>query len=477
MSIPISRNDLGMGSKGFDFMLLSIYLSLVAIGIAMVYAVGYRGEGYAAMSMGDFLTKAQAGKQMLFAFLSMILMGFIMSIDWKFWRTFAYLVYGAGIFFLILVLIFGKVINGAKAWFFIGGFGIQPVELAKLGTCLALSSFVSSPSVNLRDQKTQSWILGLLLLPISLILLQPDLGSCLVFFSFSIMLYREGMSPLPFWIGFGLLAVLIIGLKFEPNAVVLCLMIFSAVFFSIFIAEQRGLWIALVVATVGISTYLFFKENYQASLLTMLALVSVFIAVHSRRGRFKLVMLTTSALLVCAGIVYGSNLVFGLLKPHQKDRINVWLRPDKVDPRGAAYNLIHSKMAIGSGGLLGKGYLDGTMTQLNYVPEQSTDFIFCTIGEEHGFLGTLAVIGFYVVLLIRIVQVAERQRSYFSRCYAYGVAGIFFTHVLINVGMTMGLMPVIGIPLPFVSAGGSSLLSFTGMFAVLLKLDSHRYSV
>ncbi len=477
MSIPISRRDLGMGSKGFDFLLLSVYLSLVAIGIAMIYAVGYRGEGYSAMPLGEFLFKAQAGKQIVFAAIALILMGFIMSIDWKFWRTFAYLVYGAGIVFLLLVLVFGKTINGAKAWFFIGGFGIQPVELAKLGTCLALSSFMSAPSIDLREQRTQGFIALLLGLPMFLILLQPDMGSCLVFLSFSIMLYREGMTPLPFWLGLIMMAVLIIGLKYEPNGVVFSLMILSSIFFVIFISEMKGLWIFGLAVVVGVATYLFFKGNLQGAMLTMLCLVSLFIAVHSRRGRFRVVLMTTVALLVCSAVVYGSNFAFGVLQKHQQDRINVWLKPDKADPRGVAYNSIHSKMAIGSGGWTGKGFLEGTMTQLNYVPEQSTDFIFCTVGEEHGFIGTLAVIGFYMVLLIRLVQVAERQRSYFSRCYAYGVAGIFFTHVLINVGMTMGLMPIIGIPLPFVSAGGSSLLSFTAMFAILLKLDSHRYSV
>jgi rod shape determining protein RodA len=415
---------------------------------------------------------------MIFVGISLILVGFIMSIDWKFWRTFAYVFYGAGLLGLLLVLIIGKEINGAKAWFMIGGFGIQPAELAKLGTCLSLSNMMSSPNIDFRETRTQMAIGGLLLIPMFLIMLQPDAGSCLVFLSFSIMLYREGLSPLPYVVAFGLASVFIMGLKYDPHLVFFCLMMLTSTLYVVFIAEQRLLWITSMIGLVSVALYAFFSGRQEIGILIMLLITLVFVIVHSRRGRFKLVVFASSALFIGGVILYGSNFAFyNVLRKHQQERLNVWLNPDKVDPRGAAYNSIHSKMAIGSGGLAGKGFLEGTMTRLNYVPEQSTDFIFCTVGEEHGFIGTAAVIGFFLLFLIRIVQIAERQRSNFSRCYAYGIAGIFFVHFLINVGMTMGLMPIIGIPLPFVSAGGSSLLGFTGMFAILLKLDSHRYSV
>ncbi len=477
MAISVSRDTLGIGSRSVDYLLLATYFCLMGIGWVMIYAVGYKSEGYSHLPIAEFF-KTPVGKQIIFIGISLILVGFIMSIDWKFWRTFAYVFYGLGLLGLVAVLLFGKVVNGAKAWFMIGGFGMQPVELAKLGTCLALSNMMSSPNIDFRETRTQMAVGGLLLVPMFLIMLQPDAGSCLVFFSFSIMLYREGLSPVPYIVGLSLIGVFIVGLKYDPNLVIFSLMMLTSALFVVFIAEKRLIWIGSMFVVIAAALYAYFSGLREIGLITMLLLTVVFVVVHSRRGRFKLVVFATAALFTSAAIVYGSNFVFyNVLKKHQQERINVWLNPDKVDPRGAAYNSIHSKMAIGSGGLFGKGLLEGTMTKLNYVPEQSTDFIFCTVGEEHGFIGTAAVIGFFLLFLIRIVQIAERQRSNFSRCYAYGVAGIFFLHFLINIGMTMGLMPIIGIPLPFISAGGSSLLGFTAMLAILLKLDSHRYSV
>lgn len=479
MATTVSRDGLGVGSRSVDYLLLATYFCLMGIGLTMIYAVGYKSEGYGHLPIAEFFTKTPVGKQIIFIGISLILVGFIMSIDWKFWRTFSYIFYGLGLIGLILVLFIGKEINGAKAWFMIGGiFGIQPAELAKLGTCLALCNVISAPNIDFRESRTQMAIGGIMLIPMFLIMLQPDAGSCLVFLSFSIMLYREGLSPLPYIVGLCLAVVFIVGLKYDPHLVVFSLMMLTSALFVVFIAEKRLVWIGSMFVVIAAALYSYFSGYIEIGLLIMLLLTIIFIVVHSRRGRFKLVSFATASLFISAMIVYGSNFVFyNILKKHQQERINVWLNPDKVDPRGAAYNSIHSKMAIGSGGLMGKGLLEGTMTKLNYVPEQSTDFIFCTVGEEHGFIGTAAVIGFFLLFLIRIIQIAERQRSNFSRCYAYGIAGIFFVHFFINIGMTMGIMPIIGIPLPFVSAGGSSLLGFTAMLAVLLKLDSHRYSI
>ena len=208
----------------------------------------------------------------------------------------------------------------------------------------------------------------------------------------------------------------------------------------------------------------------------MLGVVTTYAVVHSRRGRFRLVIMGMGSLLVASTLVFMTNfLLNNVLKSHHRERINVWLNIDKCDPRGIAYNVINSKMAIGAGGLQGKGFLEGTMTKLSFVPEQSTDFIFCTIGEEQGFIGVFAVLIIFALFLMRLIQMAERQRAPFSRIYGYCLVGIFFFHFFINIGMTMGLLPVVGIPLPFVSAGGSSLLSFTVMLAVFIKLDSSRY--
>ena len=466
------------GGGKIDSVLLSLYLALVGIGWMMIYAVGYK-QGYT-NDFNDFMLKTVVGKQTMFVMIAMLLVLVIFSIDAKFWRVFAYPVYGIGIFLLILVLIFGREINGAKAWFSIGGFGFQPVEVAKLGTCLVLSSYLSSPSTSFRDNQATLTILGLLALPMCLIMLQPDAGSMLVFLSFSIMLYREGLSGVPYLIAFSVLTVFIIALLFEqnPNEVVMYLMMISSLIFAFNISQKQRVWLASTIAVIIVCAYLFFNNKQDIALFIMLICVLLYIVVHSRRGRFRMVILTAGALLLSAIVVYSTSFTFkNILKKHQQDRIDVWLRPDKVDPHGAAYNLNNSKLAIGSGGFQGKGYLEGTMTKLNFVPEQQTDFIFCTIGEEQGFVGVFAVIAIFVLFLVRIVQVAERQKLNFARLYGYGLAGIFFFHFFINIGMTMGLVPVIGIPLPFVSAGGSSLLGFTAMLAILLKLDSSRYTI
>ena len=465
-----------VGAKSFDYMLFSLWLSLAAIGWLMIYSVGYK-NGYN-QDFNDFMIHTPAGKQTIFLGIGAILTFIIMTMDWKFWRTFAWLVYGFGLLLLMLVLVIGIKVNGARAWFGFGGFGFQPVEVAKLGTCLALSSFLSGAGSSLRDRKSQMTILGILGAPVALILLQPDLGSCLVFSSFAILLYREGLTPLVFYIVFGLGGVFILALMFDPNWVVLYLSVVACLIFAFNIQERRNLWLFGLLAVIALSNYFYFKAAIDKGLLLMIATIVVFVVVHSRRGRFRLVVLNGIGFLLCSILIYTTNFVFhNVLQKHQQERINVWLRPDKCDPRGVAYNLIHSKMAIGAGGFTGKGFLEGPMTKLNYVPEQSTDFIFCTVGEEQGFIGVLGTLIIFCLFLIRIIQIAERQRSNFSRLYAYGVAGIFFFHFIINIGMTMGVMPVIGIPLPFISAGGSSLLGFTALIAILLKLDSHRYSI
>ena len=467
-----------VGGGKIDYVLTSLYFSLVGIGWLMIYAVGYK-EGYD-MDWGEFMLKTHVGKQTIFIGVALLISLIILSIDVKFWRVFAYPIYSFGVILLMLVLVFGREINGAKAWFSFAGFGFQPVEIAKLGTALALSSYLSSPSIVLRERRTVLTVLGILGIPIFFIMLQPDAGSMLVFISFSIMLYREGMSPIPYIIGFALTIVFIFAIIFEsnPNELVLYLMMLAAVVSALFITEKRSWWLAGVIGVVAVAAFCFFNGKVQFSFVLMLLTVLTFVIVNSRRGRFRQVIATTMALLVSASLVYITSFVFhNVLKKHQQERINVWLRPDKTDPRGAAYNLIHSKMAIGSGGLQGRGFLEGTMTKLNYVPEQQTDFIFCTIGEEQGFIGVFGVIAIFIMFLVRIIQIAERQRSNFVRLYAYCLSGIFFFHFTINIGMTMGLLPVIGIPLPFVSAGGSSLMGFTAMLAILLKLDSSRYAV
>ena len=471
----ISKDITGGGR--IDAGLTALWLGLMAIGWLMIYAVCYK-MGYDKMEFGDFMLKTTIGKQTIFIGVSILLTLLIFSLDEKIWRIFAYPIFGAGLLLLVSVLIFGQEIHGNKSWFRIGGFGFQPVEVAKLGTCLALASYLSSPSVSLRDSRTQMTVLGLIGAPMFLILLQPDVGSMLVFFSFSIMLYREGLSGTPYIIAFSLAIVAIFALMLNVNELVAYMMMLVLLIFAFNISERQRLWLTGTVAMLTGAAYLLhIMKNPQLALTLLLVGVLIYLAVHSRRGRFKLVILTGFSLLICCTLAFGTRFLFdNVLEQHHRNRINIWLNTDKVDPRGPAYNLNNSKMAIGSGGLQGKGFLEGTMTKLNFVPEQDTDFIFSTVGEEQGFIGVFGVVAIFLMFLFRIIQIAERQRANFVRLYAYCLAGIFFFHFFINIGMTMGVWPVVGIPLPFISAGGSSLMSFTVMVAILLKLDSHRYS-
>jgi rod shape determining protein RodA len=326
-------------------------------------------------------------------------------------------------------LIIGRNVGGNQAWIPIGSFRLQPSEFAKSATCLLLARYLSSGTNKIQDFKTQLTAAFIIVLPTALILLQPDAGSALTFSSLILVLYREGLS------GYFLV---IEGL--------------SILLFVLTILYNKYLVVLGAIALAGILSYFYRKSRKSVTLIGFGLLFSVFFTLS---------------------VDFAYNKI---LKPHQKNRINVIL--GKVsDPRGIGYNLNQSKIAIGSGGLWGKGYLQGTQTKYNFVPEQSTDFIFCTIGEEWGFAGCFLVICLYLFLLIRIVNIAERQKSSFSRIYAYGVASILFFHIFINIGMTIGLIPVIGIPLPFLSYGGSSLWSFTILLFILLKLNSNRMGI
>lgn len=462
------------GLRNIDLVTFSLYLGLVAIGWLMVYTVGY-GEGYS-KDFFQFLT-TQAGKQTIWIGISFVVFAIIMFIDWKFWSTFAYPIYVIALFFLIAVLIVGTKTKGATAWFSFGGFSFQPSELAKFATALAISSFLSHYSTNLNTLKSQAMVFGLVLLPMVFILLQPDAGSALVFLSFFIVLYREGLSPSIYVVGIFSAIILVLGLIIPPVSIVQWLILLGLIIMSQHF-KPAFYWMAGAVGLAITAWYLSKQVNIEyvtAGVGLIFAAAAYF---QMRKRRVRLVGLLSAMLVFGAMLAFAANYGFNnVLKPHQQERVNVWLRPESCDERGSLYNVTQSKMAISSGGLQGKGFLEGTMTKLNYVPEQSTDFIFCTIGEEQGFIGSFGVITLFLLLLIRITIIAERQRSNFSRHYAYCLAGILFVHFFINIGMTMGLLPIIGIPLPFISKGGSALLGFTTMIAVLLKLDSHRFQI
>ncbi|NND05098.1 MAG: rod shape-determining protein RodA [Saprospiraceae bacterium] len=455
--------------KSIDWITFSLYLSLVFIGWLMIFAAEYTGEE------DWFSLSTSIGKQTLWLGMAFIVLLIVLNIDWKFWRNFSFILYAVSLLLLVTVLFLGLEVNGARSWFNLFGFTLQPAEIAKFTTALAVSSYLSGPTSKLRNLKSILVAIGLFVAPMILIVLQPDPGSALVFLSFFILLYREGLSPLLYVLAIVTMAVFILSLSISPLSVVVLLST-AAILIVVQNLNFRLYW-NLSVLVLVIASIICIDQGFEKEILFVNGLVLLFLLFfQAMKAKFRLVGMTSIALLVFAAIAYGTNYTFiNVLEPHHQDRINVWLHPDKCDPHGPLYNVLLSKMAIGSGGLTGKGYLDGTLTKLNYVPEQSTDFIFCTVGEEQGFIGSIMIIGLFVFLIFRIVTIAERQRLNLFRHYAYAVAGILFFHFTINIGMTMGLLPIIGIPLPFISYGGSALLGFTLMIGVLLKFDSQRY--
>ncbi len=316
---------------------------------------------------------------------------------------------------------------------------------------------------------------GIWLLPSLLILLQPDAGSALVFFSFVIVMYREGLSPLLYLLGGYAAVMFVLGILYPIEALAGLLAGGVLLIYAYRLQRQKILGTLVALAAIAAATWAYLQGHQLFALLGLLSAVLITSAYFYLRQRPRLANTALLGLAIGASVAFASNVFFNnVLQPHQQDRINVWLQPEKADPRGSLYNVMQSKLAIAAGGLTGKGLGEGTMTKFDYVPEQLTDFIFCAVGEEQGFVGSLSVILLFLALIWRITVIAERQRSTFNRAYGYGVAGILFIHLIVNVGMTMGLLPVIGIPLPFMSKGGSSLLGFTIMLAVLLKLDKFR---
>lgn len=407
-----------------DWFVILTYIGLCMIGWFNIHAAVYDPLNPTILDLDT-----NYGKQLIFI-ISAIIIGFaILLLDSKFFTTFSPIFYVITIILLILVLIIGRNVGGNQAWIPIGSFRLQPSEFAKFATCLLLARYLSSGTIKVQEIRTQLVAALIILLPTVLILLQPDAGSALTFSSLILLLYREGLS--------GYFLVI------------------------------EGLSILLFILTVLYNKYI---------VLAGIIVVAGIIFYYYRKSK-KMITVTGFGVLFSILFIFSVDYAYNqILKPHQRNRIDLIL--GKVDdPRGIGYNLNQSKIAIGSGGIWGKGYLQGTQTKYNFVPEQSTDFIFCTIGEEWGFIGCLFVIGLYLFLLIRIINIAERQRSSFARIYGYGVASILFFHIFINIGMTIGLIPVIGIPLPFLSYGGSSLWSFTILLFILLKFDSNRMGI
>jgi len=398
-----------------DWITLGIYLALVTIGWFMIYAVNHDPKN---SSQGISLT-SNPGKQLLFIAIAFFILFFIMVFNSKVWRTFANGFYIGGIVLLILVLFLGKVVNGQRAWFDLGIFSFQPAELAKIGTALALSDLLNDYKVKLSDPRSAVIAICLVMLPPFLIMFQPDAGSALVFFSFFILMYREGLSPTLYVIALSFIALFICSLAFGFQITLLLILMLA----SFALAYQMNMqnWIlALIIAFSAGAIFAAIKGFGLIATVTMgaMTLVWLILTLFRKKTQFTLIMLIL--VLLSTSLSFGSEFVFqNVLEPHQQERINVWLHPERCDPRGSLYNVLQSKMAIGSGQLSGKGFLGGTLTKLNYVPEQTTDFIFCTIGEEHGFIGAFIVMGLFLFLILRLTLLAERQRIRFARNYIW----------------------------------------------------------
>jgi rod shape determining protein RodA len=419
------RTDDNISGK-LDWYSVVLYLALVTLGWFNIFAAVYDET----LEQSIFDLTLNSGRQLLFIAAAGLIILCIVVIDMRFYEAFAYVFYGLILFLLFLVPIIGKEVGGNKAWLGIGSFGVQPSEFAKFITALAIGKYVGSVGFKMDNLRQQIVLFALIGVPMGLVLLQKDTGTALVFTSFILVFYREGMSPF----------LIIVG---------------------------------LAAATIFILTLLVPNQLY---LHAGIAGVAAMVIIFSKKKIGRIVAIVAGAILVGLVIESVDYVITDVLKPHQQNRIKALINPD-ADPLGYGWNVTQSKIAIGSGGFWGKGFLRGTQTKFDFVPEQSTDFIFCTIGEEHGWLGSLLVVGLFVALLLRVLFLAERQKNRFARAYGYSVASIFFFHFAVNIGMTIGLFPVIGIPLPFFSYGGSSLWAFTILLFILLKLDAHRGQV
>ncbi len=408
-----------------DWITVLIYLLLIIMGWMNIYAAVYNEEHYVITDISQ-----KYGKQLIWIVTSLILALIILIIDENFYTAFAYLTFGVFLAANIAVPFLGREVKGSRSWFRFGDFGIQPAEFMKFATNLALAKFLSNQNIKIADYKNTFITLVIIGVPLLIIkVLQDETGLAIVFAAFIFTLYREGLSVNYLLLGF--LAIVLFLLALLINNMYLFIIIASLCLIAVLFVKRTGKNL-FVIAMVG---------------------------------------------LVACGMVRGTSMVYEHMEAHQKVRIDVLLGRGTVDLKKEGYNVNQAKIAIGSGGFWGKGYLQGTQTKYDFVPEQDTDFIFCTVGEEWGFVGSTIVIVLLLILIVRIIFIAERQRSPFSRIYGYGVASVLFFHLTVNVGMTIGLAPVIGIPLPFFSYGGSSLWSFTILLFIFIKLESHRLKI
>lgn len=406
---------------GFDWITILLFLILVGFGWTNIYSASL-GD-----ASGTFFDLSQVyGKQLLWIGLSIFLIVVILSVDAKFYQRFSSVIYIASLLSLLGLFVLGKTISGATSWYVFGGISIQPSEFAKFATALALAKYVSDIQTNIKKISHQFKAFIIIALPALIIIPQPDPGSALVYAAFFFPLYREGLSGVYLFLGFSAITVFVLTLLIGP------------------------VWVSLITAAIA-ALFLFRKRRKGPGKLAIIALVAVGV-----------------------GISFSVNYIFeNVFEQRHRDRFNIVLGKE-VDSRGIGYNTHQSEIAIGSGGWTGKGWTEGTQTKGHFVPEQHTDYIFSTVGEEWGFLGSSMVVILFILLLLRLIYLAERQKSQFNRIYGYSVAGIIFIHFMVNIGMVIGVFPTVGIPLPFFSYGGSGLWGFTILLFIFIKLDSDR---
>lgn len=468
-----SRNSI---LNNLDWITVLIYLFMVLSGWLNIYSAVFNEEHRNIFDMSQ-----RYGKQIMWIVLSLIIGVFVLVLDSKFYVSFSNIFYLFFIFLLIVVLFFGREVNASKSWFVIGSFQIQPAEFAKLGTSMALAKLLSGYNFSFKSLKNKALIVVIILVPVLLIFLQNDTGSALVYAIFIIPLFREGMSGLVLFFAVFFAILFIVSLIFEPIYILIVLVIlaFMAAYFlrrkwdevlkifALFIILSLIIWLFKYLIK-------FDYENHFNTLTVSSIITAITVFAHTFYKRIAHMPLIATIFICSIMFIFSVEYVFdNVLASHHRDRIGNLLGVE-TDPLGAGYNVNQSKIAIGSGGFAGKGFLQGTQTKYDFVPEQSTDFIFCTVGEEWGFIGSTIIVIAFLFLLIRLIILAERQRSVYSRIFGYCVASILFFHFAVNIGMTIGLAPVIGIPLPFFSYGGSSLWFFTLLLFIFLRLDASR---
>lgn len=407
--------------KNIDWITVLIYTLLVLIGWANIYSADSTPD-----TTYIFDITQNYGKQLIFIGFTVLLIIIILTIDAKFYERFSSIIYGVTLILLIGLFPFGKTIAGQRCWYAIGSFTLQPSEFAKSATALALAKYLSDSQVNLKNLNHQILALLIIMIPVGLIILQPDAGSALIFILMILVLNREGLPSWYLWTGFAAIILFIMSLLLEPQYVIL-------------------------ITFIGITLHYLKSKLINRNIIA-----------------------SSIVFLLMAGFTISVDYVFeNVFQQHHRDRFNILLGK-AVDEAGIGYNTNQSEIAIGSGGWIGKGWLEGTQTKGNFVPEQHTDYIFTTVGEEWGFAGTSLVVILFAALLLRILYLAENQKTKFSRVYGYGVASILFTHYFVNISMVVGIFPTIGVPLPFLSYGGSSLWAFTILLFVFLKMDANK---